>query len=352
MGVSEKIILTSNEQQKIKKSLENIEYSPFGSNNYINKIRRVAYQSFPSKIIDLLGEQSSANNLLSHFMIENMPVDRGIYGSPNFNQTGRDFKSGVLSENTICALASIIGEPYSIAFEGRELVNNLTPQQNTQNEYTGLGSAVELDFHIENAALQYLAEDDYSPKGMFLLGIRTDKKITPARTFVSDARLALKTLSNDDIDVLYGNNFSLKLPYRWRNASSVNTAPCSVIRGPINLPRLSVAFYPDMVIPLYERAKRALENLYNAIRLVSVSLSIQQGNLVYIDNRFTLHSREKFSPTYDKNGCPYRWLQRIFFTSDLWCFRKFHRFGDRVFDPSQDIASGVDHVFQCDQQVA
>lgn len=341
-----KMRLNSTEQNKIRNNLNDIEYSALGNNDYINEIRKAGYLSLPEQIVDILTNQSSSKNLISHFLVDNMPIDDCIYGSPDFYQTGSNYKSGVLSENILCAVSSIIGEPYSIAFEGRELVNNLTPQKNTQNDYTGLGSTVELDFHIENAALQYITEDDYSPKGMFLLGIRTDKRIAPAKTYISDARLALKILSSEDIDILYGENFSLKLPYRWRTAiEGLNTKPCPVIRGPLELPRLSVAFYPDMIIPLNIPAKRALENLHNAIKTVSMSISIKHGNLVYIDNRYTLHSREKFSPTYDHNGCPYRWLQRIFFTSDLWAFRKFPKLGDRIYDPSQNI-SGDKDVFQ------
>jgi hypothetical protein len=44
------------------------------------------------------------------------------------------------------AFASLIGEPYSILFEGGDIVNNLIPTKRAKREYTGLGSEVELDF--------------------------------------------------------------------------------------------------------------------------------------------------------------------------------------------------------------
>ena len=54
---------------------------------------------------------------------------------------------------------------------------------------------------------------------------------------------------------------------------------------------------------------------------------------MYVDNRFTLHSRTRFEPTYDEAGCPYRWVQRVFVSPSLWPFRNFQSIGDRVFMP-------------------
>lgn len=335
---SEKISLTTDECVRIKNALNDIPYCSKGNEQYISTIRTAAYHSFPEKIIQLLHAQKSAKNMMSHIIFENVPIDDAIHGSPAFHETGKDFKTGHLSENVICAFGLLIGDAYSIAFEGRELVNNLTPQKNTAFDYTGLGSQVELDFHIENAALRFMSDDDCSPMGMLLLGLRKDYSAEGPKTYVSDARLAIQQLSTDDLAILRGKNFIIRLPYRWRaafQAQKENTELCPIISGTNELPRLNVAFYPDMVLPINENAKRAFDNLYAAIKSVSVGIEMEPKRLVYIDNRFTLHSREKFLPTYDSNGMPYRWVQRLFLTSSLWNFRQFHSVGDRVFDPTQ-----------------
>ncbi|MBM3418283.1 MAG: hypothetical protein FJY17_05105 [Bacteroidetes bacterium] len=150
----------------------------------------------------------------------------------------------------------------TIYFEGKELVNNLTPQKETKQDYTGLGSEVELDFHIENAALNHMSEDDCSPMALLLLGIRHDNQ--GPKTNVADSREALKLLSKEDIETLYGENFVLRLPYRWRSAfenSNDNTKLCPMISGPIDLPRISAVCYPDMVLPVNLKAKNAFNNL-------------------------------------------------------------------------------------------
>lgn len=341
-----KIKLNQTEKDNLINKLGSIEYDAMGNNHYIQTLRRTMYQSLSTEVIDLFNTQRCAQSLCSGIIIDDLPIDPEITGSPDFNQTGKQFKSGVLSENIITGLASLVGEPYSIYFEGKELVNNLTPQATTKYDYTGLGSEVELDFHIENAALQYIGEDDYSPMGIFFMGIRIDEHVEPPKTFIADARKALKLISQSDIEILYGNNFYLNLPHRWRETfhhSKVHTDACPVIRGSLSLPRISVAFYKDMVLPIGEAPKRALDNLYQAINAVTESIMITPGKLVYVDNRFTLHSRSKFTPTYDKNGHPYRWLHRVFVAANLWPYRDFQSIGDRVFLPKK-VYSGVNDV--------
>lgn len=328
------ITLTNSESTQLRSAYKDCEYDALGNTEYISGIRATAYRVFPNRILRMLEEQKSSSNPASAIIFSNIPIDEEIYGSPNFSQTGKNFKSGTLSENVLCAIGAIVGEPYSVHFEGNELVNNLTPQHETKTDYTGLGSGVELDFHIENAALNYLTEDDCSPMSLLLLGIRYDE--TGPKTRIADAREALNLLSDSDIDALYENNFIIRLPYRWRSAfenNRENTELCSMLSGPLHLPRVSTVFYPDMVLPVNSKSKKAFMNLHDAIKRISIEINITPGKLVLIDNRFTLHSRDKFSAKYDGNGMPYRWIQRLFITKNLWAFRGFQKIGERVFNP-------------------
>lgn len=106
-----------------------------------------------------------------------------------------------------------------------------------------------------------------------------------------------------------------------------------MLYGTSEFPRVSAVFYPDMVIALGNKAEIAFKNFYDAVKAVSEGVYITPGRLLYVDNRFTLHSREKFNATFDENGLGYRWVQRVFIAPDLWAFRSFKQHGGRIFTP-------------------
>ncbi len=103
----------------------------------------------------------------AYLSFENLPIDRQINTSPNPYNLDASCKSGYISENLIMMFSLLIGEPYSIKFEGEHIVNNLVPLEDNKKDYTGLGSEVELNFHIENTALKFITSLNLSPKGIF-----------------------------------------------------------------------------------------------------------------------------------------------------------------------------------------
>lgn len=342
----ENIILSGQESNALRIVFDKIEYDPAGSDAYLNYLRKAAYASFPDRVLlSIERVKRLSADALSFLQIDNLPIDNYICGSPNFTETGRAFKEGVLSENLLVALGVLTGEPYSIAHEGRELVNNLTPHKESAQEFTGLGSEVELDFHIENAAQAHMPEGDTSPFALLLLGVRSEPGGGPL-TRVADCRRALKRMTQEDLEYLYGKNYIIRVPYRWRDATARprdNTDLSPILSGPSVAPRVTVAFYPDMVLAANPRAKLALDNLYRAIREISFGIQISPGRLLLVNNRFTLHSRDRFEPMFDNNDRAYRWIQRVFVARSLWDFRTFTPVLDRVFDPGQPLIEQREH---------
>lgn len=336
-SVDQSIVLSAEESEYIRTILGNIDYDPSGSEFYLNEIRKVAYTVFPERINTAINKlKGYSANAVGSIQIDNLPIDELITGSPRHNESGRDFKNGTLTENILVTMGVLTGEPYSIAHEGLELVNNLTPHKENTKDYTGLGSEVELDFHIENAAQAFMPEGDTSPLALILLGVRGEPHGGPM-TRISDCRRALEKLSEEDIKQLYGKNFIIRVPYRWRGASAQhrdNTDLSPILSGPISAPRVTVAFYPDMVLAVNSRAKQALDNLYQAVREVSFGVQVSPGRMVLINNSFTLHSRDSFQPSFDENGRANRWVQRVFVARNLWNFRSFTAIQERVFDPN------------------
>ncbi|WP_216362237.1 TauD/TfdA family dioxygenase, partial [Yersinia massiliensis] len=267
-----------------------------------------------------------------YLIFKNVPVDHEVFFSPCPNQYTPSAKSGNISENLLVGISSLIGEPYSMYFEGKELINNLIPKRETKDEYTGLGFDVELDFHIENAALKHLDQFNVSPMGLLLAGVRRDPQSPLTR--ISDSRLAIAQLGNEDIATLASPLYSIKLPYRWRQSTKAGceeTGLVPLISQNHVLPDISAVFYPGMISASTLRAKAALERFYGLVRENAILIDICPGDLVYIDNRFALHSRDKFTPSYDDKDTPLRWVQRVFVSASLWNHRNLNQVEERIF---------------------
>lgn len=325
--------LTDVERDALKFELEKISYDPAGATSYITEMRIVGHKALPRRIIDALSEQRASINPRPYLVFENLPVDDEIFTSPEPQKFTPSAKTGCISENLLVCFSSLIGEPYSIFFEGCDIVNNLVPTQCSKKEYTGLGSEVELDFHIENAALKLIDNNDFSPLGLLLTGVRHDAE--GPITSLSDAREALKLLSLSDIECLRRPLFKIKVPYRWRQGEIMETGLMPILQGNLELPEISVAFYPGMISCINEAATDAVQRFYSAIREVSFGLDIKPGQLIYIDNRFTLHSRGKFTASLDQIERPMRWVQRMFVAPHLWCHRNLISVKARVFQPRE-----------------
>ncbi|MGL4859286.1 MAG: TauD/TfdA family dioxygenase [Enterobacteriaceae bacterium] len=241
-------------------------------------------------------------------------------------------KRGVISENLIMAFSALVGEPYSIVFESPDIVSNLIPVSELAEQYTGLGSQVELDFHTEHAAAKFIDGVNFVPQGLLLSGVRHDPQGPLTR--VADIRLALQRLDAETIACLYKPLFRLKVPHRWRNNTEIETKSVAVLEGPFDFPDVTLVYYSDLMTGQTDEAVTALKTLYKAIQDISFHVDIKPGELVYIDNRFALHSRDKFISGYDANGTPLRWIQRVVVAANLWPHRNLKQVHARVFQRS------------------
>lgn len=324
--------LTMQEKQDLFLALNKIDCDPTGSDLYIHLVKSAMMSFLPTRVISALNKQRTSINPRPYIILKNVPTDCEIFFSPSPNQYTPSAKSGNISENLLTGIASLIGEPYSMLFEGKELINNLIPTHESKNEYTGLGFDVELDFHIENAALKHLEQYNISPLGLLLTGVRHDPGGPLTR--ISDSRLSIAQLKKDDIETLSSPLYSIKLPYRWRQSTLVGkeeTHPVPLIAENHILPNISAVFYPGMITASTAKAEIALEKFYASVKRNAVGICIIPGDLVYIDNRLTLHSRDKFTPTFDNIGTPLRWLQRVFISPNLWNHRYLNQIEHRVF---------------------
>jgi len=328
------LTLTDTEKYALFSELARVQYDPNGSCEYISEVRFIAMRTLPRRVLKVLNCQKSSLRPHPYIIINNLPVDKNISYVPHPMKYDALAKSGSVSENVAVAIAALIGEPYSIEFEGGEIVNNLIPTTAGRLEFTGLGSEVELDFHIENAALKSYADKNYSPLGLLLAGVNYDPDGPLTR--VADARLALSLLSFKQKEILSQNLFKIKVPYRWRVAlgnKKSETKPMPLIKINGEYPDVAVAFYPDMVNCLTTEARSAFEAFHHAVKISAQAFAIKPGSLIYIDNRIALHARDKFNPTFNGGGISSRWVQRVFVAPNLWNYRSLEQVKNRVFKP-------------------
>ncbi|TAE83697.1 MAG: oxygenase [Flavobacteriia bacterium] len=341
------ITLTNEEKELIRETLGAIHYDPEGGKEYIMEIRRAAYMCFPERLITALEEQKAGLHPHSYLYFENLPYE-DVEGSPEESkgETGLDYKCTPLSENITVALGALSGEPYSIIFEGKEIVNNLVPSSHMKQTYTGNGYDVELSFHIENAAQKDGNLDkDTSPGALVLVGVRHDESCPKTR--IADGRDALALLSDEDKETLRKADFRIKVPMRWRAAGAREmTDRVPILTGTDENPDIRVAFYPDMVLSVNERAQEAFEHLKQAVDAVSCWVDIAPGTGVMVNNRMTLHSRDRFEAHFDAQGKAERWIQRVFVKNSLQALAQFEQSGERVFDPSHPKISYAERIAQ------
>ncbi len=93
------------------------------------------------------------------------------------------------------------------------------------------------------------------------------------------------------------------------------------------------AFYGDMLVQenITSKEKESVKHLIEALNEVSISEVIEPGTMICIDNRVILHSRTAFNATFDQEGNPSRWVQRLFLTENLASFQDWDQTDDNVY---------------------
>lgn len=280
-----------------------------------------------ASVLDAFKNERGAPGAL---VIDSCPFDALIV--KGLLDTELDFppRGGAPSEALLVGIAAQIGEPYSVEQEGRALINNVCPSREHLTRLTGLGSRQRLGLHIENAAARVMP-GDRAPEGLALIGVSREPGTAPG-TAIADGRVALTSMPDAAIRELQKPQFLVRVPKRWHAAEADGQALTTpVVLGSKEDPRFVAAFYGDMVEATTPAGAQALQAFTDALEAVSVEVVVEPGVLVLLDNRIIFHGRGAFEATFDDDGRPYRWLQRVFWTTSLRRLGNWPRVGDRVF---------------------
>lgn len=297
--------LTNSEKDEVSRAISHIKYPEENYAEYLEKINFLG-EGLHHIFFELF-ERSSMSQGYPHFdgaiKIGNLPIDDQVPMPPqNSSSMKRIKKESYISENVLILIASLFGKPYSMASEGLGLVNNLIPKLSTLQDFSGTGASSDLHFHIENSALRFLSMKDCSPKALFLTGVRQEK--LPPSTKLSDARLAIEMLSEEDRLELQKPQYKIRLPYRWREVfpgnNELTTPPIPLLKPSIDGLIVNAVFYGDMIADYGSSAgERAASLFEEALEKVSISEIVKPGEVLCIDNRVTLHARTPFEASFD-----------------------------------------------------
>ncbi|WP_296715776.1 TauD/TfdA family dioxygenase [Tistrella sp.] len=266
---------------------------------------------------------------LGALVIDNVPVDANVLSGPIDPEAPIRAKPTGISEAVLTGFVAQCGVPYAIVQEGRSLVSNVAAKLGRTKTLTGLG-AVQLNPHIENAFGRTFRQDR-SPAGLALIGVCREPGGSPA-TYVADGRIALDMLSEEDRAILFEERFWIRRPERWRRTDMpTERRTAVVVPGPGDRIALIIATYGDMIRADDDRAAVALQAFIRALQTVAVGVVIDPGRLILIDNRCMLHGRCGYAATFTRDGAPYRWLQRLFWTDALDQFGGWQA-GDHLID--------------------
>jgi hypothetical protein len=330
------ITLSETEKQRLLKEGSNLAYPINGQYEaFIQAATLAVMRALSPSTRNALSQIKNGAAPAAPVVVKNLPYDarvkRGMV-NPECIKTG---KPNDLSETLLTGFVGMIGEPYAISYQGRGLISNLSPKKSHLHTNTGLGADKELSAHVENSAAR-LINGDRAPDGLALIGVAPEKASSPG-TMVTDGRMALQLVGPEIEAVLRDPAaFSVNVPERWRMHSDSAPAriPTAIVYGSDTYPSFVGAMYGDMLKPNGRGAEAALEAFQQALDDVSVDLLVDPGTLAFIDNHVLWHGRRKFAPSFDSEGRPYRFIQRLYWTSTMRRFGSWQSENTRLITPT------------------
>lgn len=327
------VTLSDSFRDWLGESLSYLGYIAMDENTHIAHIREKLLSPLNGYLLEQLSNLSNHRMGCGIVQFVNLPYE-SVQWSPVPGCPAHSAKATSLSEHMILGIASLFGEPYGVAKEGRRLVNELIPTKEALHLYTGEGSLNALGLHYENAALRFAKPGvNWSPKGLLLTGV-SRQRVGGPKTIVAIASEGCARLPRDACAILRRSCVYLNLPVRQRDDNNLpaKVGPVPVILGAEGQEEVVAAFYGDMMEPIDCQAKWALGLLEQALNEVAFGIAIEPGVLVYLANGPVLHGRSQFEPVLDEQGRAQRWLHRVFVADRLDVFNECRAVSDRVFD--------------------
>ncbi len=259
---------------------------------------RLLPPAFHDALVDMADDRPAAGALLVRSVpIGELPPTPSRPTAP----TGKD----MWTEFLLLTVARRLGQPVGYEPEhGGGLVQNLVPVNDAEGRQLSTSSDVLLEFHTETAFHRH------RPRYLLLLCLRGDPE---ASTLVASVTWALDQMSVEHREILAEPRFRLGVDESFAGERTDRLGRRrAVLSGDPFEPDLT--FDADLMVGTDPAASAALDALRRALADVTLSIVLEPGDLLVIDNHRVVHGRSPFRARYDGTD---RWLQRAFVVADL-----------------------------------
>lgn len=290
-----KIKLTEEEKQQIYKfDFAEDPYSDFGS---FTKKTRCLFKMLPNRVVEEAITLRNGESNVSALVIKNVPVDKSQnLCDLDWYDTSLE-KSSFISESLLFTVGNLMGQVYFYSDETTpRLFRNIVP--NLKNK-----AQPELDWHTD------FAWANFRPDFLLFFCNRNECNVP---TEVSLSEDILNVMTDSEKRSVYNHKTSLQQPETVKlQASSMD-----VEHEDITL----IDKYALTIRMKYRKSfySANLENIIRACEKCKKNITLEQGDILILDNRRVLHKR----PSYSTNTLN-RWIQQLFVSCDPVPKRKY-----------------------------
>lgn len=294
------------------------EINPYENKEEFIKEALIASLELPLEIRKNLEFFKRFGNDDGYMLIKNMPIDYKLINTPKNNSDVFYNKNTFASEFSLSVVGGYLGSLYAYKQESNgSLFNNIRPTLQSKSLQSSESSDTFLELHTE------IAFHDVIPDFILLYCLREDRN-KAAKTGVSCIRNAIKNLDDNTLDILRTKLFKTSADYSFisdeANKATKNYYKELAILSGVKQDPLMV-YDSDLMIPNNDEAKQAMMLLDISLRESMKYITLEQGDIVIIDNRRCVHSRTKFKAYFDGHD---RWLQRSFVKVSTYAAEKLY----------------------------
>jgi hypothetical protein len=304
------------EREELKKV---VEENIFSSGNELEDFittANLAYDALPRRIRQHLLEFKRFSNSIGGLLVSGLPTDPKLPFTPTEHSLSVPSIT-IFSEFLLILFSTPFGEPFGYAQEkGGRLFHHVFPTQNKENTRSSESSKLELGFHTENTF------HPYAPDYIFLYCLRQDVEGV-AQTKLAGIQKIFPFLTEEDRELLHQPVFETRVFGNFATKEG-QMITLSVLYGNKQLPYFR---YDKFMRGKTPEAARVLDKVAYLVDQESYPFCLQEGNLLIIDNKATVHARTSFPAYYNGKD---RWLQRLLVTSNLAASAQDRYLHDRI----------------------